>query len=227
MSKKGGLGFRQLCLAGLLSLRPFYTSASSKPSGLLRVNHALLSLAVRAGDTAIDATCGNGWDSLYLGRLVGLGGQAAAGRLVCIDLQQEALAATRGRLEAEFGQGVVSSRIELVLGSHAELPHAAEKESVAALCYNLGYLPGGGDKTVTTQAESTLQSLRLATSSGMIRRDGLITVMAYRHAPAEEEQVRAFLHQLSFREWDVSYHRGLHGGGETQGPVLYSVRRRS
>jgi len=207
----------------LLTGRGFYTSASSKPSGLLRVNHAMLSLAVRPGDSVIDATCGNGYDSLYLARLV-----LPEGKLWCIDKQESAIAATRGRLEEEFGAVAVERCVRFVQGCHSKLPAAIElpPASVAAVVYNLGYLPGGPDKSVTTQVDSTLQSLRLATGSGMVRPDGLVTVVAYRHSPQEEEQVRALFSQLPLSLWDVSSHCGLQGNGTSTGPILYSARRR-
>ena len=205
---------------GLTLLRPFYTSAAGGPSGLLRVNHALLAQAVRRGDTAIDCTCGNGFDSLILSRLV-----LPTGELHCIDLQKSAIDSTRLRLEQEFGKELVEKRVKLYQCTHATLPHLA-KGSVAAIVYNLGYLPGSNsDKSVTTDVDSTLQSLQQAFSEGLLRPNGILTIMTYPHNGQEESKVPELLSGLSIQYWDVSTHKGLLGSGK--GPTLYSARRRS
>ena len=50
---------------------------------------------LREGDTAIDATCGNGHDTLALAQAVGRNG-----RILAIDLQEEAILASKGLLSA-------------------------------------------------------------------------------------------------------------------------------
>ena len=49
---------------------------------------------VRPGDTVVDATMGNGKDTLFLAELVG-----ETGHVFAFDVQQEAVARTRERLE--------------------------------------------------------------------------------------------------------------------------------
>ena len=61
----------------------------------------------------IDATCGNGGDTAFLCRLVG-----PEGRVLGFDIQPEAIASTRARLET---QGLAA---ELFCDSHANLLHA-------------------------------------------------------------------------------------------------------
>ena len=54
-------------------------------SSLNSLVHSLLRQVVRAGDTVIDATCGNGYDSLLLAKLVL---HQERGKLICYDIQQ-------------------------------------------------------------------------------------------------------------------------------------------
>ena len=85
--------------------------------------HALWRAVAVKGDLAIDATCGNGFDTVVLADLVlGDDGEsiAAPGKVIAFDVQQSALAATRARIRDKFGPSK-SSRVQLVLGSHAGL----------------------------------------------------------------------------------------------------------
>ena len=69
----------------------------------------LLSRALRPGDVAVDATMGNGHDTLALARLVG-----EAGHVYAFDVQRAALDATRARLE----EANLLSRATLILAGH-------------------------------------------------------------------------------------------------------------
>ena len=94
--------------------------------------HALWSAVLRPGDTAIDATMGNGWDTMILANLVlgdpgdddgdGDGDVAARscggrGRVVAFDIQQGALDSTRAKVERELTPQQ-AARVHLVLDSH-------------------------------------------------------------------------------------------------------------
>lgn len=209
--------------------RTFYTSSSSGPSGLLRVNHALLQNIVKIGDTCVDATCGNGFDSLFLSRILFPSGTAASARtskLYCIDIQPESIHNTTQRLQTELDSKAMAN-VHLSCSSHASLPTELKSDpAVAAVIYNLGYLPGSKNKTLVTHSETTLQSLLEATL--IVKPGGIITCMAYKHDDGDEErQVRSLLGSLDLRYWDVNCHFGIQGGASTTGPVLYSARRRA
>lgn len=121
---------------------------------------------LNAGDHALDATAGNGHDSLYLAELVG-----DAGRVWAFDIQTAALNATRARLQ----QHGCLARVRLVADNHRQLAdHVPPGLAVAA--FNFGYLPGG-DKQITTQADSSVAALHAAL--GLLRPHGLITAVLY------------------------------------------------
>src|SRR5690606_26497853 len=128
-------------------------TCESSAMDLTELAQLLVARAIEEGDLVIDATVGNGCDTVFLARAVGKRGAALG-----VDIQEEALRAARERLEREN----LLSRTRLVRRSHAEmreaLADAGETRRPQAIMFNLGYLPGG-DKTVTTVAEETLAAL--------------------------------------------------------------------
>ena len=133
--------------------------------------HHILTNHLKEGDRAIDATSGNGYDTLFLAGQVG-----SSGKVIAIDIQDCAIQSTRERLESA---GLID-RVRLVSEDHAtalEKLIEANREKVAAVTFNLGYLPGS-DKSIQTRAESTEQAL--ATSIQLLSPGGYLCVTAYR-----------------------------------------------
>jgi len=145
---------------------------------LIAKAHDLLRNVIQSGDVVVDATLGNGHDTLFLAQCVG-----EAGKVIGFDIQEGALVATRERLS---GAAVKLDVAELYLKSHAELS-AHVPPDVSAVMFNLGYLPGG-DKTKITHWESTEVALRSALSC--LRKHGLLTVMCYPGHPGGDEEAR-------------------------------------
>jgi SAM-dependent methyltransferase len=110
------------------------------------------------GDTVVDATCGNGRDTLALARLAG-----AAGTVHAFDVQAAALAATRARLAAaaRAGDPLALPEVRYHERSHAELGAVVQPRSASLVAFNLGYLPGA-DHGVTTALTSTRQAVLAA-----------------------------------------------------------------
>ena len=97
---------------------------------------------VQPGDICIDATMGNGNDTILLSSLC-----KETGHVYAFDIQEQALAHTRQRLlDADAPQNYT-----LLLESHTNMDHYVQPESVSCIVFNLGYLPGG-DHTKATQA---------------------------------------------------------------------------
>ena len=129
--------------------------------GPVPLAHLFLHNFVRDGYTAVDATCGNGHDTVLLARLVGAGGH-----LFGFDIQPQAIIET-GRRLAEAG---LSKRTTLLLAGHENLlKHVTGP--VQVVLFNLGYLPGG-DRAVITLPETTIaameQSLQIILPGGVV-----------------------------------------------------------
>jgi len=150
---------------------------------------------IQPGDCVIDATCGNGKDSLFLAGLIG-----EEGTLIGLDIQQEALDKTEKLLEKR-------SNCHLFLQSHAQFPPVAFQKKIKIIAYNLGYLPGG-DKKITTQTSSTLESVKKALM--LIVPGGLLSLTCYPGHPEgalEEEALLKIVSCLPPKEWAICHHR--------------------
>lgn len=145
---------------------------------------------VHPGDVVIDATCGNGHDTLFLSQL--------QVKLYAMDIQQEAIDEAKAR---------VQNPVIFVMGCHSQFPEEISLESVKLVVYNLGYLPGG-DKGFTTKVKTTLISVKQALS--LLTKGGVISITCYPGHPAgeeEEKELLAFTNTLNPKEWSVTYIR--------------------
>ncbi len=148
---------------------------------LTNIAHEILRSRINPGDIAVDATAGNGLDTLFLARCVG-----PKGLVYSFDLQLEAVRQTEDRLAAA---GV--SNVRLLLRDHAELAEAIAPEHlgrIAAVMFNLGYLPGS-DKTFRTQPETTGRAIEAGLS--LLREGGVLSVLAYTGHPGGLEEADA------------------------------------
>lgn len=139
----------------------------------------------RAGDAVVDATAGGGVDTLFLARLAGPGG-----RVFAFDVQAAALARTRRRLDEAAAAGERLAEAELVLAGHERMAERIPADlhgRVAAVMFNLGYLPGA-EETVITLTETTLAALEAALA--LLRPGGVLTIVVYPgHAGGDAEAV--------------------------------------
>lgn len=149
---------------------------------------------VEPGDLCIDATAGNGHDTLLLCRLAGENGHVLA-----FDIQEEALARTKDRLAAAN----VGDRAQLILDSHSHLSRYAARNSVSCIVFNLGYLPSG-DHSISTQAHTTLSALEQ--SLELLKKGGMISLCIYSGGDsgfAEHDAVLPYLKSLDPKRFVV------------------------
>ena len=97
--------------------------------------HEIIRSQAEAGGCYIDATMGKGNDTLFLCELAG-----ENGKVLAFDIQQEALDATRELLRIHGKE----QQAELILDGHEHMDRYAMEESTDVICFNFGYLPGGG-----------------------------------------------------------------------------------
>ena len=139
---------------------------------------------VQPGDICIDATMGNGNDTILLSSLC-----KETGHVYAFDIQEQALAHTRQRLlDADAPQNYT-----LLLESHTNMDHYVQPESVSCIVFNLGYLPGG-DHTKATQASSSIEALTRSLS--LLKKGGLISLCIYSGGDSGFEERDAVLSWL-------------------------------
>jgi predicted methyltransferase len=143
----------------------------------------LLSGVLQPGDIAVDATVGNGHDTLFLAQCVGESGQVYG-----FDVQEEAITRATARLQ-EAG---VMERVTLWQAGHEQMGErlAAKRGQIKAVTFNLGYLPGGDKSRVTTE-QTTLPALKAALD--LLAPSGLLTVMLYTGHPQGKPETEAVL----------------------------------
>ena len=160
----------------------------------LQMAHAFLEEVVTDEDIVVDATMGNGHDTLFLARL--------AKKVYAFDIQEQAIEQTTKRLaEAKL------DNVELFLTGHENVDQYVE--SIKAAIFNLGYLPSA-DKSVITQPHTTIQALeklcqRLVTS-------GRIAIMIYyghEGGDVERDAVLDFVSQLPQQEFTVALYKTI------------------
>ena len=143
----------------------------------------------------VDATCGNGGDTAFLCRLT-----APEGRVLGFDIQPEAIASTRARLEQA---GVPAGQYALHCDSHARLLQYVQPGTADAVMFNFGWLPGA-DHAVFSTADSSIPALEAALQA--VRPGGVVSAILYSGAVIgtdEKQAVLAWLRALPLKDFTV------------------------
>lgn len=159
--------------------------------GPVLLTHIFMESFVHEGDNVVDATCGNGHDTLALAGMVGPGGHVWG-----FDIQGQAIVET-GRRVSEAGY---ADRVTLLQVGHEEIGRHLQ-DPVKVVLFNLGYLPGS-DRTITTRPETTVaaldQSLQLLVTGGIV----MVTVYpGHSGGSAERQAVDKWAARLESRKY--------------------------
>lgn len=153
--------------------------------------HERLEDVIQQGDRVIDATAGNGFDTLFLAHRVG-----PEGAVLALDIQPQAIAEAEGRLR----RYEVAERIQLFEADHADLLEVMPPGwfgKVRAVVFNLGYLPGA-DKAVVTRPDSTISALDQ--SLEVLMPGGVLSIAVYHTHPGGAEELEAIRHWAGLLE---------------------------
>ncbi|OON99833.1 MAG: hypothetical protein ATN35_10640 [Epulopiscium sp. Nele67-Bin004] len=138
---------------------------------MLLYSKFLLEQIICEGDTAIDATVGNGHDTLFLSNLVG-----ETGKVYGFDIQQQAIDKVK---ELNIKNAC------LICDGHQNIDLYVT-EQVAGVIFNLGYLPSG-DHSITTTADTT--TVAISKILDILKTNGLIVLIVYHgHKGGKEER---------------------------------------
>ncbi len=163
---------------------------------LLFKAHTHIRNVLKPGDSAVDATAGNGHDTLFLAECIQPGG-----RLWALDIQAAAIEASRQRLAT----GGRLEGVTLMRANHAELFSlipAAFHGKIRVIVFNLGYLPGG-NKACITLPHSTLSGL--SASLSLLAPGGLLSVMVYPGHKGGAAEAQVILDWLTTLDAHYSY----------------------
>lgn len=174
--------------------------------------HDWIAPALSPGCWAVDATAGNGHDTLFLARAVDPGGRVDA-----FDLQAVALRHARRRV-GSLGRRV---HVHWHRTDHARIRRHLPAGMIDAAMFNLGWHPGG-DRRVITRPETTVAAL--AATIEHLRPGGRMSIVAYRGHPGgatESDAVAAWLERLGP---DLHVEPAQPAAARDDAPVLYRVR---
>jgi tRNA A58 N-methylase Trm61 len=172
--------------------------------GLASVLHfarQIIETRIKPGDLAVDATVGQGHDTLELAQLVG-----EDGKVFGFDIQEAAISMARDLVHAKLSHHTIT----WVHGSHEFMLDIIPVEwldQVSAIMFNLGYLPGY-DHKITTNLQSTIAGLNSATL--LLKAGGVITIVAYtghEGAQAEADGVVNWAAALPQKQFSVLSYR--------------------
>lgn len=182
----------------------------------LTYSHQLAKEIVAPGDCVVDATMGNGHDTLFLAQLVGTSGQVYA-----FDVQEQAVASTKKRLVV----AKMFSQTKLIHAGHENFAHFfPANTSMKLAIFNLGYLPNS-DKTIITNSKNTLaavnQMLPVLSPNGRI-----ILVAYYGHPGGQEElsQLQTFCQTLPQEMYQVMTYQFINQRNSP--PLLFCIEKK-
>lgn len=183
----------------------------------LHYSHDLLKEIIMPGDVVVDATVGNGLDTLFLAELVG-----QTGRVYGFDVQDQALATTAAKLEATG----LAKQVRLLHQGHETASQVlAEEPSIKAGIFNLGYLPKS-DKTIITQSDTTLLAIESLLHK-LAPQGRLIIVIYYGHEGGDQEKnaVLDYVMQISQKEFNVLSYQFINQ--KNSPPILIAIEKKT
>ncbi|SDG00881.1 Putative rRNA methylase [Selenomonas sp. WCT3] len=164
-------------------------------SNVINLMHQAILPAVRQADVIVDATAGNGGDTLFLAQ-----NMKASCQLYAFDIQPEAIARTKERTR-DF-----AAQICYLQRSHEEIDRHVDR-SIDVAMFNLGYLPGADHEAVTNH-ESTLKAVKCVLAK--LRIQGICAIMVYPGHPEgriEADYLAGFFQKLPARDYTVGCYR--------------------
>ncbi len=159
---------------------------------------------------AIDATCGNGFDTLFLAELVNE-------NVYAFDIQDIAIKNTQEILQGKN----LDHKVKLIKSGHENLTNYIKKP-IDIIMFNLGYLPQA-DKTITTITNTSITAIEYALS--LLSNHGLLSILCYPgHLEGKKETMatNALVENLP-EKFKVNKHQSHFQNFKS--PILYLVSK--
>lgn len=190
---------------------------SAKRLSLTQQAHQQLTTHLHEGDVVIDATAGNGHDTVFLAKAVG-----ESGFVYAFDVQEQAMRSTKHRLEENH----LTQNVRILHACHSTLKNkidAHHQGEISAIMFNLGYLPGS-DKSIITQAPNTL--LALESACEVLAPRGLISILIYPgHEGGNRERDAIFKWSAENGKGNLHIESQISDPKNTLSPVLLTLQK--
>lgn len=164
---------------------------------------------IKPGDICIDATCGNGFDTLLISNL--------SKHVFAFDIQMEAIEKTKKLLDENN-----ISNVTLINDSHEYFnKYLGEyKNKISLIIYNLGYLPNG-DKNILTNHKTTLSSIKEGLN--LLNNKGIILITCYPHEEGKKES-KEIINYLNKNKINYKIYRNT---DNINAPFLIEIRKKN
>lgn len=156
---------------------------------------------------AIDGTLGNGFDTDFL--------SDKFKHVYTFDIQKEAC-------EKYICKN--KENVTVINDSHHKLKEYVKEDSVNCIMYNLGFLPGG-DKSITTLVETTMESIEAGLE--LLDKNGIMTIAVYRgheEGKIEENSILDYVKKLPKNIYGVMLHEYLNRAKSA--PLLIVIEKK-
>ncbi|WP_317367014.1 class I SAM-dependent methyltransferase [uncultured Tyzzerella sp.] len=146
------------------------------------------------GDIVIDATMGQGNDTLFLRQLVGENGFVYA-----FDIQKEAIEATKYRLI----ENNVYNSVSLILDGHQNIDKYIGNDVISCVVFNFGYLPKG-NHNIATKPDTSIIAIKKCLQ--LLKIKGVISLCVYQGGDTgfeEKDAILDFVKNLDYNKYTV------------------------
>lgn len=179
---------------------------------VLAFSKKLLKEVIDKNSIVVDATAGNGNDTLFLAK-------TSAKRVFAFDVQNQAITNTNDLLEKYN----LADKCEVILDSHENFDKYIE-ENIQAVVFNLGYLPNA-DHTITTQAETTLNTInKFITRLNVGGRIVIVVYWGHENGKVEKDALLKELSKLDQKEIEVLVYQFINQ--KNNAPFIIALEKR-
>ncbi len=151
---------------------------------VIQFSHMLVAAKLESGGHAVDATAGNGNDTLFL-----INHLSKNDKLYVFDIQEQAIQQTRNKLMEYLSQAdynKLNQRISFICTGHENIDQHV-RDPVKVIMFNLGYLPGA-NTNIITKPYTTIKAIEKGLQ--LLVPQGIISIVLYPgHEGGEEEAV--------------------------------------
>ncbi|WP_182187900.1 class I SAM-dependent methyltransferase [Pectinatus frisingensis] len=149
-------------------------------SNAIQINHCLLKTVLQNAKLVIDATCGNGSDTLFLAE------NSPVAKIYAFDIQPAAVENTKQQTLP------YKNKITYICDSHSNVKKYIKQIPIDVAVFNLGYLPGA-PHLIMTHTKTTLETLDIMRQ--LLKTNGIISITAY---PGHTEGKREYNALLNY-----------------------------
>ncbi|NIP31581.1 MAG: methyltransferase domain-containing protein [Candidatus Dadabacteria bacterium] len=170
---------------------------------------AIISKKFNSIKYGIDATCGNGNDTLFLAKLC-----SKDGIIYSFDIQEKALSNAHNLIKKHN----LSSKVQFIRSGH-EYMNEFVTDKVDIIMFNLGYLPSFNRK-IYTLSGTTITALN--SSCRLLKNNGMISIICYpghESGKKETKEVKKWIKSINKNIFTVTEY--LSENSDSSTPILY------